>query len=217
MAQKKGKQSKRSKKAGSPPLAGLTNVRIGFADRFHSVMPYGTYQQFVPGAGSLTTYSFRGNSVYDPDFTGGGTVAIGYAQLSTLYNRFRVVGSKITVKAANSGTSPVTCFIIASPTNSPGNAVSQMMARHMAQGTCSPGGPIEWCHTARASTAAIFGVPSSQVTSEDDFAGLVSANPNNVWYWHVSLFNIGTVAGAMNVQVRIDYDTYWSMPLNAGP
>ncbi len=217
MSKKDQRKSRKRGKQISKLFSGLTDLRVGFPDRFRVTMPYGTYQLLVPGAGSISTYTFRGNSVFDPDFAVGGTTADCYTQLSTLYNRYRVLSSRIHVHASNTGTVPVTNFIVAGIVNSPGNAVQQLQARHMAQGTCAPGGPVSWTHAATATTHKIFGVPKAQVLAEDDFAGLVGGNPNNVWYWHISTYNLGGVAGAVNLQVRIEYEVVWSMPLALAP
>lgn len=48
----------------------------------------------IPG-----NYVFRGNSMYDPDFSGAGHQPRGFDQLQALYDHHVVIGSKITVRA----------------------------------------------------------------------------------------------------------------------
>lgn len=214
----KSGQRRRQKRAGrGSGTTGLTSLRVGLPDRFRVTMPYSTYQVFAPAAGAVAYYTFRGNSVFDPDFTGVGTTAFTYTQLSGLYNRYRVVSSKLFVDAVNTGTTALTVVVQATIANAPASATNIIGQRHVAEGSISPNGPVAWKHVASAKTHAIFGVPESQVMSEDDFAGLTGGNPNNVWYWHVSVFNPGGVAGAANVRVRIDYEVFWSMPLLIAP
>jgi len=215
MQSKKQRKAKRSGKA--PAISGLTTISTGFPDRFKIKQSYGTYFIGAPGAGVQSWNSFRGNSVFDPDFSGAGTTAFGYTQLSAIYNRYRVLGSKITVDVTNTGTVPLRISIVATIVNAPPTATALPGQRHIAQGMVGTTGTVGWKHTAMARTAAIFGVPESQVMSEDDFAGLVGGNPNNVWYWHVVMFNPGGVAGACNVSVRIEHDVAWSMPLLLAP
>jgi hypothetical protein len=208
-------KTKKGRKRGKrqAPLTGLTDAPGVLPDRLYMRHTYSVYQILAPAAGGSTSYSFRGNSVFDPDFTGAGSIANLYNTFGSLYNRYRVTGSKINVEFVNTGTVPLVFYLIPSIQNAPPSVTAVRGQRHIATGTAAPGGPISWVHTASATTAKIFGVPPVQVLSEDDFAGLTGANPNNVWYWHLLIFNPGGVAGAVNVQVRLEYDTYWSMPL----
>ncbi len=198
-------------------VSGLTTVSLGFPDRFRIKHPYGTYFIGVPAAGAQSWQSFRGNSVYDPDFSGAGSTAFSYTQASAIYNRYRVLGSRITVEATNTGTVPLRFSIIAAIVNSPPTATNVPGQRHVAQGIVGTTGTVGWKHTAMARTSAIFGVPEAQVLSEDDFAGVVGGNPNNVWYWHVVMYNPGAAAGSCSISIRIEYDTVWSMPLALAP
>lgn len=198
-------------------IVGLSKGVVGLGDRFSVVMPYSTYITLAPAAGAQTAYLLRGNSVYDPDFSGSGGVSAMYPQLSLLYNRYRVLSSKITVDFCNTGSSPIRCMVLASNNNVASSAFYSPFQRHIAFGDCAPGGPISWKHTASAETRAIFGVPKEQVLAEDDFAGIVAGNPNNVWYWHVIAYNPSPSSGSLTVTVRIEYNTVWSMPLAFAP
>lgn len=46
-------------------------------------------------------YTFRGNSVYDPDYTGTGTQPLYYDELTALYRSYTVLGSEIQVTFSN--------------------------------------------------------------------------------------------------------------------
>lgn len=48
--------------------------------------------------GTPATRQFRANSIFDPDFTGVGHQPLGHDQMAALYNRYIVIGSKITCK-----------------------------------------------------------------------------------------------------------------------
>jgi len=219
----KGKHNKnRSKKsrkqqAKGGGVSGLTTVRMGLPDRFMTTMVYGTYLIQPTVAGAQVWNSYRGNSVFDPDFSGAGTTAFTYTQLSAVYNRYRVLSSRAIVEVINSGTVPCRIALMATIDNAPPVATYVIGQRHIAQGMIGTTGTVGWKHTATATTAAIFGVPKAQVMAEDDFAGLVGGNPNNGWYWHVVFFNPGAVAGAVNLSIRIEYTVAWSMPLLIAP
>jgi len=58
--------------------------------------------------GATSYYTFRANSIFDPDFSGVGHQPLGHDQWSNFYSTYTVIGSKIMVKFAkdssNSGT-----------------------------------------------------------------------------------------------------------------
>jgi len=222
MAQKKHdgrKQRQRNRKGRGSAFAptGLSTRLVGFADRFRIVHMYTNTVSLSPAAGVASYQSYRGNSVYDPDFSGVGTTAFAYSQASAVYNRYRVLASRIEVLAScTSGTLQI--FLQASINNAPPVATLYTVGqRHVAMGGVSVGGPSVWKHTAVARTAQVFGVPQKQVLSEDDFAGIVGGNPNNVWYYHVVAYNPTAAGATLTLTVRVEYETVWSMPTNLAP
>lgn len=55
----------------------------------------------------IQTYTYRANSIFDPDATGGGHQPIGHDEWAAFYNKYVVIGSKITLSCvANSTTVP---------------------------------------------------------------------------------------------------------------
>jgi hypothetical protein len=218
MRKQKTRSKKRTNKTRTPGIVGLSTVRVGLPDRFKVTMIYGDLGTLAPGAGSSNEKHYRGNSVYDPDYTGVGTTAEAFSQLSALYYRYRVVASRCIVEFMNTGTVPVTVCLASSISNVLPTTYKVIGFRHCATKTICPGGPSNWRHSANVTTAAIFGVPKMQVLCEDDYAGLNTGNPNNVWYWHLWSNNFtGGVAGAITYTLRIEYDVVWSMPLDLSP
>lgn len=77
------------------------------ADRYRVKQHYTAIINLATSSGVSTPYLFRGNSVYDPDFTGSGWAATGFSAMANLYQRYLVTGSKCSVKIVQtSGTSP---------------------------------------------------------------------------------------------------------------
>lgn len=52
---------------------------------------------------TATSYEFRLNSIFDPNYTGGGHQPLGHDQLATLYNRYRVFKCAWRIKAQSTG------------------------------------------------------------------------------------------------------------------
>lgn len=48
--------------------------------------------------GTVATYRFRANGMYDPNQTGGGHQPLYFDQIGALYNHYTIIGSKITVR-----------------------------------------------------------------------------------------------------------------------
>jgi hypothetical protein len=198
-------------------MYGLTDTVRGISDSFRTDMPYGVQITVTVAAATTTYYSFRGNSVYDPDYSSTGTTALNYSKLSLLYNRYRILASSAELTCACIGASPITCYLIATIANSPPAKEPLLGSKHVAYGYIAPGGPAVWKHCAGIPTHKVFGVPAQQVLSEDDFAGLVGGNPNNVWYWHVVFYNASAVNTTVDFALRLNYQTVWSMPLTVSP
>jgi len=194
-------------------MYGLTSNSDGIADSFTTDMPYGAAFAINVAAGAAAYYSWRGNSVYDPDYTGVGYTAFHYSKISLLYNRYRVLSSQLEVALMNTGASACTAYIIATIVNGPPGVNQLLGSKHMSFAQLVPGGPATWKHRAGMTTHQVFGVPKTQVLSEDDFAGLVGGNPNNVWYWHLYFVNNTAVATTVEINLRLNMKTKWSMPL----
>lgn len=57
-----------------------------------------------PGVNGITSYTFRANDMYDPNYTGTGHQPLGFDQwVGTIYDHFTVVGSKIKVTPTMQG------------------------------------------------------------------------------------------------------------------
>jgi len=210
---------KNARKARRKGIVGLTSVPM-MADRKVVVMPYGQYATLAPAANNWLHTSFSGNSVYDPDATGGGTTAYMYAALSALYGRYRVLSSKITVDAVNLSTVPVVCSLLASTSLSPPTNVEyQVGARHMTRRFLAGStGSAVYHHVATATTASVVGMPEAAVRSEDNYTALTGANPTDRWYWHLIFDNkYNAAAGSVGYEVRIEYTVEWSFPVNLSP
>lgn len=58
---------------------------------------YVTNVELNAAAGATTSHGFRANDLYDPDYSGVGSQPYYFDQLMAMYNKFTVIGSKITV------------------------------------------------------------------------------------------------------------------------
>jgi hypothetical protein len=172
----------------------------------------------VTVAGAASMYVFRLNSVYDPDFTGTGTTAYTYTQMAANYGRYRVLGFRAFVTFKNTTTSPQNAIIALSPATTVGTSISQIMSqRHVwMKPLASKDGNGIISHAVSGTVGKVYGVPEAQVRTEDDFASVAGANPNNGIYLHVGFFQ-DVAAGTASMLIRIEYDVVWSLPLETSP
>lgn len=90
----------------------LYKVPTGFPSSKLLRMRYVENYSLGSTLGVMQTYSFRCNSIYDPNFSGVGHSALGHDQFAQFYNKYVVLGAKITISGqgygnANASSMPV--------------------------------------------------------------------------------------------------------------
>lgn len=161
------------------------------------------------GAVATVTRTWRGNSVYDPDYTGTGAQPMGYDQYSTLYDFVVVLGSKINFKILP-GADTVCQFCIFPSLNSSSTAVT-LALREIPYNRTATGGiyNIEGNTFVRLknymSTAKIFCVSKQHIKDTINYAHSNATNPTNQWYWHLE---VETQGGAAASSLNFTYDVW---------
>lgn len=172
-------------------------------------------------AGSGATYFYRLNSVYDPDASGVGGVAIGYNTYAALYLNYKV--RRVTVRLQGTGTmasggamrvtlAPVP-FQAVVPANKhtwvliPGS-VSKMIAPN------ANGGPTIVNLVAAYDNAAVARITPQQYSNDMDWSGAVGSNParQNYLMLAIDTINSGTV-GTLGYAIQITYEVEWFNPV----
>lgn len=198
------------RRAGKPSLTVVRSPQIA-PDRYRCKLKYMSSHDFSTITGGTTWYQFRGNSCFDPYYTGVGSQPVGFDQLSTLYNDYRVYASSCRVEFCATATSnvPVVCLINASD-SATGIASLGLLAatlnpysRHTYTGA-STGNRAVVALKNYMTTKRIFGEKNAQ---DEDYKAVVTANPTNSWFW-----NIGTASsdGATSAAlIGVVYITYY--------
>lgn len=181
----------------------------------HIKMPYYT-QLIITGAASTEfSYGFRLNSVFDPDFTLAGVQPNYYDQMAALYFEYRVVAADLEWTISNQSADPVRITWFPTTANSvdPAHAVNagQRFAKnqYLANTGCYMG-------TAKGKmkckVSKLWGVSESVVHTEDDFASINTSNPNNVLYFWLCGFPVGSNTSSIKGEIKITYYVDWFMP-----
>jgi len=213
--QRKQNRKQKKSKRREARLSGFTNTRSILPAMFRGPMYYDTTITIAVAAGALAVNVWRLNSVFDPDLTNVGTSVAGYAALSGLYGRYRVLAAKLHLTYLNQGTVPLEAFAAVNSVNTIGvNYATARAQRHVySVGLSSSQGVGTKEHRAKVPIHSVYGVPRAQVRNEDDFAAVSGTNPNNVVYLHAGAYSPTASATTVIVTVRIEFDTVWSLPL----
>lgn len=162
-----------------------------------------------PTATNQQTVSLRGNSCFDPATGSASHQPTGFDQLSTMFGRYKVAASKLTVIYSNSSSTAINIMILPGVENTPISTIQQGYSNpyskiRMLSPTGSGRSIVRFSHY--MSTVKIRG--EIEAKYDDDYAALISANPDRQWYWQIlieaaDLVEAGQQTG--NLTVIIDY------------
>lgn len=94
---KKRKFIRRKRRYVRRVKAQIRQVGFGFPTNKVFNLRYVTPLTLTGNAGVMARWTYRANSIYDPDYTGGGGQPRSHDELAKFYSRYVVLGSKITV------------------------------------------------------------------------------------------------------------------------
>lgn len=157
---------------------------------------------------------FRGNSIFDPDFSGVGGQAMGHDEWAAFYRRYRVVGSSVTVETEARATESVTPVIV--PMNT--NTLLSSPQTYLEAAYANKGQAIRASGDSSSSlysymrTNQIRGGPRDLVQYEADLSALMSTNPVQQWYWQVVFYNNGgaltPIEGSATITIKYFVELY---------
>jgi len=192
----------------------------GFPDRQRVTLRYATnFNRTTPGIGS-TSYFFRGNGPFDPDFTSTGGQPVNWDDFSAIYQRYRVWSSKITWMVANtaSGTLDMVSGVVGPRHAS--TALSTLAAHEAFQ--CQPytkyqkniiynNGTRSQSGSLSMSTHKFFGLTVGQFQGQDDCTSLVTTVPNHEWFWCLNFVaDDQSSSTVLYINVILEYDIeFW--------
>lgn len=180
------KGSKRTYKRKKSSIVRSINVKNQvFAPKLLTRLKYHERASLSLTGGVAQVYSFRVNSLYDPNYTGGGHQPGGYDQLTAIYNKYRVYKCDYILKMISYDTaSTVETSIIANnePTYSQANdtMAETQRGRYTQWNAYNP-------QTIRGSIylPALNGKTSAQYKADEDTYGVWNANPNETLSLHI--------------------------------
>jgi hypothetical protein len=191
--------------------ARIKTTKAGFllGDRLKVKLAYTDFYDSTTDANGVYTYTYTGNSPYDPDVTGLGIQPTGWDQYSNLYRFYYCSGSKITATVVNKNSSNSIRWGVSTGTNVLSAADLAVMD------------PTEWPYTKwrtlgpsttsksvgtvknYLSTKKVYGYKAA--TNTNFIASVAGPNPTNLWYWNVFIANPALTATTFTISLKIVY------------
>lgn len=162
---------------------------------------------------------FRLNSLYDPDYTGIGTNAAGYAQMTSMFNAYRVYNTRVKVQGFSSAGIAVAGF---SPmilqTSLPANPDTWRLipgTKFNMIAPASQGGQSRFEATAYYSMPKLLNITRSQYVNEADFAAQSGTNPLRSIFLGVWILGPSGAVAAQTLYftITIGYDVEFFDPV----
>lgn len=197
------------------PFPRQRRVTLRYIENISVNIPAGTYGDYI----------FRANSITDPNWTGVGHQPYGRDMWVSLYNRFTVVGSKITVRngyGTNTGVPLV--FGVYKTADSTPTATTLEIRMENPYGRYQIQNSAYYSHQSspavrmRFNTNEWFGIPAHTALADDTISAVVNTNPTREVFYAVwvgpqdSFSDLATTY----MCVQIDYDVIFSEPIWEG-
>lgn len=159
-------------------------------------------------------YTYRMNSVFDPDFTGVGGQPEGFDQLKALYSRYRVIalGVKVTATSLTSGNAGV--IAMAPSENSALSTTAEQLGglRNSRTAEYAFGGGIARMN-ALYHIGALLGYSDASVLANSNLDAAIAGNPGFQQYLWIQ-FRDSAATGAIQLGVRLTYYVRMEVPIS---
>jgi hypothetical protein len=161
----------------------------------------------LPVGPGFLDYVLRLNSLFDPDFSGGGHQPKGFDQLAVLYNRYRVYDThwRIFLSPAVVGAPPKLVAVV--PTNATGlfaNVDAAAEAYKAQTGVITDARPAYISGSVHL--PLLNGKTQAQYAADDLTSAVVTADPSEALALHIVLQNLTGLAENINVFVQLHYE-----------
>ena len=135
-------------------------------------------------SGGSNSYKFSANGMYDPDISGGGHQPKYFDNMTSIYNHYHVLGSKITLKFVNqTGAMQVPVTVYLSDSTSPLGTWDSAAEEQTASNTIVPAAQTDSSPrtlTCKFSAKKYF---NGDIVDNDQLKGTVAGNPAEQMYY----------------------------------
>jgi hypothetical protein len=178
----------------------------GMPDSFVTTLEYADIIH-ITAASPRAAYSFRGNSCYDPDYTGTGHQPLYFDQNMTVYSKYKVTGAVFSMtllgQASYVYVVPLTAPMAASADSPHFLELPRSKLVTCGNAYVEPSKRLTVTYT----TQAILGVSDAQIAGED-YSGTDSTDPNVLWFINIMVNHADLSSNAdVYAQINISYTT----------
>lgn len=185
---------------------------IGIPDTQYTVI---RYVDLVSFTGSTSSYTFRANSLFDPDFTSTGHQPYYFDQFIASYEKYRVFKTHIKLRVTNISQTDVSEVVLVPGSQIP-TLTSLSLAREMPRSKCTgilpafQAVPIEISLSLRTKT--VLGLQSRQIYDQD-YGAVFNANPVELWYYTIYCWGLSTNNVLVDVEMLFECEFYDRAPV----
>lgn len=193
-----------------------TVPRWGFPTRLAMRHKYAELTVLTSTAGSLATYVFNANGMYDPNTTSTGHQPMYFDELAAIYNHYTVVSSfiKLTVTTGSSNNNAAQVVLaLDDDSTATGNINYAAESNRSVVKTLATAQNTALVLTSRFDSR-VFG---PNPLDNDQLQGSSAANPTEAMHWIVSINSLNGGTTACNIGCEIWYNAVWDeLKTNAG-
>lgn len=185
----------------------VVNVRtsIGFPDSEVAKIRYS--DQITVTGTTYAQYTFRGNSVFDPDESGIGHQPMYFDQYAAVYSKYKVTASSCKVTVANyNATAAVVAVLVPSSEivtiTSYAIAMEQPYAKRTELIPISTRQGVKSTVKSTMTTQRMLGLTKAQL-ADDDYSASTGSSPISLWYWNIAFLDDNAVG--VHILVDLEY------------
>lgn len=172
------------------------------------------------GAGTVGSYIFSANGMYDPDVTSTGHQPMPFDQLMLSFEHYTVVRSKIMVQfRSNENTLPVDVCLSVNANNVSATSIIALNENGLLLRDRLP--PIPYSGHIKTlaigtDIAKFQGVPN--IMDAEELRGSLTSNPTEQTYFHVGIWNaLSAAVVSVTAEVTIEYEAWFTEPRQNTP
>ncbi len=177
---------------------------------------YSEVLTFTLVSGAVQSYSFRANSLFDPDRTGTGHQPLGFDQLSALYNRYCAYGLswEINVPCSNDAVSIAVGMSNGTRTVASVNDFTSFIeSPTVRQATIGTSGGPPAIFSGNKSLNEFIGVSKRTYLIDDRFQSQITTNPTESIDLVIAMYNESTVSVDVRLNINLHYKSVFFDPV----
>ncbi len=186
-----------------------------FPARTKRLLRYHTNSSLTSSAGTVATYVFRANDLFDPDYTSTGHQPMGFDQMMTFYNHFCVDWARIKVQFTNIATGPLHVAVRVDADLTPITSVDQVMefgglTTDIVEAKNTYGSNKEL--TLTVDIPKIQGVSRKAITADPNLCGNAANSPAELTFFHVLVWDPLATGGTVQFDVTLEQRAWFLEP-----